>query len=462
MNIILIMSDTFRWDNLFDRAAMPVRTPRLDAFAERAVSVDQALIGSFPTVPQRTDMTSGRIGWPWYGWQDRHNSTPNHLPELLNQAGYVSQLIGDCPHVFGCNFHHGFTANLRIRGQEGDLFRLRLNDPVTEVQPREKTRTGRGFQGGNLADVTRWQNADWKYETDRLPPRTAAEAVRFLEDSYRYDPFFLWVDFFDPHEPWDPPEYMVRRYDPDYRGTPMLHPNYGKASDLTKAELRNLRAHYCAEAELVDRYVGRVLEKVDDLGLWDNTVVVFTSDHGISLGEHNRTGKSNINERDDRYWPLYPEIARVPMMFAAPGLPGGRKVDHLAQPADILPTVLDLAGLDVQPPEPLHGKSLAALLRGDSRKAVREFVVSGQHHAAWNSEKPFPMGVTPVLYTKKWAYVPIGPTGARELYDRTSDPLAARNVLPANRDTADKLHRKLLRWLKEIDSPEALPRLLET
>ena len=83
--------------------------------------------------------------------------------------------------------------------------------------------------------------------------------TEWLDENYKFSPLFLWVDSFDPHEPWDPPEDMVRKYDPDYTGTPMIHPNYGKADDYTQEELRNLRAHYCAEAELVDRWVGRIL-----------------------------------------------------------------------------------------------------------------------------------------------------------------------------------------------------------
>ena len=168
------------------------------------------------------------------------------------------------------------------------------------------------FQGHNLIDLHSWTNRRWYREIDRFPPRTAELAVEWLEENDQYSPFFLWVDFFDPHEPWDPPEYMVRRYDPNYEGPPMLHPNYGKASDYTEAELQNLRAHYCAEAELVDRWVGRILTKIDDLDLWRNSVVVFMSDHGMSLGEHNRTGKSNINKNDERFWPLYPEIVHIP------------------------------------------------------------------------------------------------------------------------------------------------------
>jgi arylsulfatase A-like enzyme len=246
---------------------------------------------------------------------------------------------------------------------------------------------------------------------------------------------------------------MVKRYDPDYTGTPMLHPNYGKASDLTPAELRNLRAHYCAEAELVDRWVGRVLEKIDDLGLWDNSIVVFTTDHGMGLGEHNRTGKSNINQGDERFWPIYPELAHIPCMIAAPGLKGGRTVDALLQPPDILPTLLELAGLSIEPPEPFHGRSFAPLLRGERQKSLHDYAISAQFLRRNSGAVP-PKAETPVVYTERWAYVPIGAEGRRELYDLAKDPLAESNVARANPKIVRQMHRHLKDWLRKMKAPQ--------
>jgi len=453
MNIILLISDTFRYDNLGDRASMPVRTPELDRFARRAVSLSRLYTASFPTIPHRTDLTSGRYGWPWYGWQDRRQSTSNHLPQLLAQAGYVSQLLCDCPHLFPAGFNVGFHGAHVLRGQEGDTFFLRMNYPIEHAMPPEKTRYGRHFQGHNLVDLARWTNRAWYREVDRFPPRTAALAVEWLEENDQFHPFFLWVDFFDPHEPWDPPEYMVARYDPDYAGPPMLHPNYGRADDLTPEELRNLRAHYCAEAELVDRWVGRVLQKIDDLGLWEHSIVVFTTDHGMSLGEHNRTGKQNINPGDDRYWPLYPEIAHIPCLIAAPGLEGGREVDALLQPPDILPTLLDLAGVELVPPEPLHGRSFAPLLRGERQNPPHDCVIAAAHlrrDEAGRLSNP----VTPTLYTERWAYAPIGAQGNPELYDLRTDPYAEQDVASAHPEAVRALHARLIAWLRDLGAPE--------
>lgn len=463
-NVILINADTYRYDNLFDRAAVPVTTPNLDAFAERAVSLSHFYAGSFPTIPERTDLISGRYAWPWYPWQPL--AEKNRMPQLLNQHGYVTQLICDCPHLFNAGFNQAFNAAYHVRGQEGDMPFLHMNDPIETVMPPEKTRTGHHFQDRNLVDLHRWTNRYWRCEEDTFPPRTAGRAVRWLEENRQHRPFLLWVDFFDPHEPWDPPEYMVKKYDPSYEGTPMMHPNYGKASDYTAGELRNLRAHYCAEAELVDRWVGRILQKIDDLDLWDTTVVIFTTDHGMSLGEHNRTGKSNINKHDDRLWPLYPEIAHIPLLIAAPGLPRGAAVDILAQPADILPTLIELNGLDVAPPDPFQGSSFASALSVGARTPSRDFVVSGSYLRLRDGKLP-PTAVTPMVYTHRWAYAPFGPGDApygsdevspayhtSELFDLDDDPYGERNVAQEHPDIVEEMHDKLIRWLEEIGAPD--------
>ena len=164
MNILLLISDTFRYDNLLGRAAagpmgMPVRTPNLDAFSRRAVSLSRMYTSSFPTIPHRTDLTTGRYGWPWYPWQSRLKSGPTHLPQVLHESGYVSQLICDCPHLFRSDFDDGFHAAVQTRGQEADMYFLRMNHPIEHVMPPEKTRTGRHFQGRNLPDLARWRPA---------------------------------------------------------------------------------------------------------------------------------------------------------------------------------------------------------------------------------------------------------------------------------------------------------------
>ena len=446
-NIVLIVTDTFRYDNLGDIAKRPVRTPALDRLmAERATSVERFYQGSFPTIPHRTDLAQSVLGWPHYPWQPIDQSGPNHIAKLLAERGYTSQLICDCPHLFNAGFQFAFDGAFQQRGQEGDTPLLRMNDPIRSVMPPGKTRHGRHFKGRNLPDLHRWSNRYFLCEEESFAARTGATTCRWLEENNRGGPFFLWVDFFDPHEPWDPPEYMVRRYDPDYSGTPMIHPNYGRSSDYTPPELHNLWAHYAAEAELVDRHVGRVLQKIDDLQLWDDTIVAVTADHGTSLGEHARTGKSNINERDDRFWPIYPEIGHVPFLVAGGVVPRAQSLDVVAQPVDILPTLCDLAGVSVDPDVPFDGSSFADAISSGSA-SHRACAVSGCHvdpdgkSTVCNDARST---VTPFVVSGSWGYAPVGAAGERELYDLRNDPLARTDVAADNAAACREMHGVLL------------------
>ncbi|KYH42313.1 MAG: hypothetical protein AYL33_003120 [Candidatus Bathyarchaeota archaeon B63] len=444
-NIILIITDTFRYDNLGGKAERPVRTPELDRFAEeRATSIERFYTGSFPTIPHRTDLASSILGWPHFGWRPIDMTVQNHIAGLLRQCGYATQLICDTAHLFNSRFHYSFDAAFQHRGQEGDKHLLHLNDPIERVMPFEKTRLSSWFRGHPLVDQHRWTNRYFRYEAETFAARTAATAIRWLEENWKAPPFFLWVDFFDPHEPWDPPEYLVRRYDPDYDGVPMIHPNYGYSTDYTAEELENLWAHYAAESELVDRYIGRILQKIDDLQLWDDTIVIITSDHGTSIGEHERTGKSNINRRDERFWPIYPEIGHVPFLIGGGDIKGGRSLDMIAQPIDILPTICDLAQVEVKPSQRFQGRSFAEAILNDE-PAHRSYAVSGQYIAGNRVPRK---ATTPFLVTRRWGYTPIGAGGEPELYDLARDPLAENDVSGDNPDVIGEMHSLLLEHLR--------------
>ncbi len=453
-NIILLITDTFRYDNLFDRAERPVRTPALDRFiTAKATAVEGFYSGSFPTIPHRTDVATGRLGWPHYGWQAIEKSSKNHIAQMLGKAGYETQLLCDCPHLFNAHFQHGFRAACQIRGQEGDTPLLRLNDPVVHVVPPNKTRRING-DAPTLADLHRWTNRYFETEQDTFAARTGLMTMRWLEENYKGGPFFTWVDFFDPHEPWDPPEYMVKRYDPTYDGTPMIHPNYGSTDVYTPAEAHNLWAHYAAEAELVDRWVGRVLDKIDELGLLESSIVVITSDHGHSVGDHNRAGKTNISSGEDsNYWPLYPEVNRVPFILAGAGVPPGKSLDIIGQPIDILPTICELADVDVDAPEPIEGKSFAPIVKTGTGEH-REFAVSATCMNV--SDGVGDRATTPAVVTKDWAYYPVGQKGDPELYNIKEDPHAKNNVAADNKSVLSEMHDRLIRQLEEHHADQGL------
>lgn len=204
---------------------------------------------------------------------------------------------------------------------------------------------------------------------------------------------------------------------------------------------------------MVDRAVGRVLQKIDDLQMWDNSVVVFTSDHGVSLGEHDRVGKSNCSDgADPRAWPLYPEIAHVPCLIAAPGLAGGRRMEKIVQTPDILPTCADLAGVSADPPTPFHGRSFAPWLRDERGDAFRDFAIAG---APFDPDKHDKRQLKPpVFYTEKWGVAPYGHDGRGQVFDIEADPLAENDRAADHEDLLVDVRREIAEWLKAQDAPQ--------
>ena len=449
MNVIVLVSDTFRYDYLGCNGNDWMGTDALDRFADRAVCFDQHYLSSFPTIPNRTDLFTGRYSFPFHPWKPLDREAPV-LSTIFGANGYQSQLICDTPHLMSREafFNRGFDGAYWIRGQEGDKPLLKGNlEPRVDVPADARTRVDNNMRNtrfGNLATLHTWTNRDWAWEEDRFCVQTARTVSRWLEENHDMNPFLLWVDFFDVHEPWDPPEYLVRRYDrPGYDGPPMIHP-YGKASVYTRRELANLKAHYAAEAYLVIKWIGSVLTKIEELGLFEDSIVVFTSDHGMFVGEHNRTGKTNIHPDDERVWPLYQELSHIPLMVSAPRVSGGRRVGELTQSVDLLPTLMDLAGVKHKNLE-MHGHSLRPLLRGDTKDWPRKYAFSS----------PFIRTGGPTVTDKRWTYISYGEKGGKpELYDLKSDPGQKKNVIRKYPGVTRRMQKALSDFLSGIGTPE--------
>jgi len=238
-------------------------------------------------------------------------------------------------------------------------------------------------------------------EEDWIPAKTAMEASRWLEENYRWK-FFLYLDFFDPHEPWDPPRWYVDMYDPCYEGEEVVYPAYGPCSYLTQDELLHIRALYAGEAALVDRWIGFLLEKMSNLGLFENTTIVFTSDHGFYLGEHGPVGKSVIIGRSQGLAPLYEEVAHIPLLIRFPdnlSLRKSIKINALVQTPDVTATVLDLAGVKSFTGGSVQGKSVLPLVKGKA-SSVRDIAVSTP-----SLIKGVGTGLRATVTTDKWSLI---------------------------------------------------------
>jgi arylsulfatase A-like enzyme len=416
--------------------ARKLHTPHIDRFARQAVVFDKAYACSFPTIPMRTDLFTGKHTFPFRGW------TP--LPENetilageLGKAGYVSMLICDSPHLLrdGHRFDRGFTAWHWNRGQEGDRA---ITDDVPVKHTCEPTK--QRLPERHLRCHARWRTVHWQSEEDTFVAKTMQDACRWLERNHTHENFFLYVDTFDPHEPWDPPQHYRELYDPGYTGEVVDHPLYDYCGYLTPEELRHCQALYAGEATLVDTWLGRLFETIEHLDLYENTTVLFLSDHGHYIGDHGRIGKSGQGPVGP--WPLYEEVAHINLMGRVPGGVQGARVDFLAQPVDIMPTILDLAGVPI--PDAVHGRSLKPLFFGESLRQRPITVTSaGLSNVA---SSPVCSSITDGAWTLHYR----GPNYPAELYDLEKDEAQECNLYSERIEEAERLHDAHLELLQRV------------
>ena len=469
-NVIVIVSDTYRPDHVAANGHPDVYTPELDDWLARSVTFDQATVSSFPTIPMRTDWFTGRFAHPRHGWRDLDPQAVT-LPEVLAANGYRTQLIADTTHLMNSHFFRVFERHHFNRGHEADGKFLRLNDPIEHlVEDPRKTRVefGNHAYAPVLSDIHAHTNYWRRYEDQSQPMRMADDVCRFLEDCHRSpQPFMLWVDCFDVHEPWFPPRYLLDRYDPTYDGPPMAEPNYREADVYTPAELRNMQARYKAMCTLLSKAVGRMLRTTQDAGLLDNSIVVFMSDHGMYLGERGRTGKSGIQPDGRSVFPFHCEINRIcwsmhvpPSLNRTTSAPGSR-LPGLVQAPDLMPTVLELCDIPVPADVELEGASLVPMLEGDSA-GPRPLAVTA---TTTNIDGSWVQSRRPAVTDGEWKLLLDEDDGAGEpeLYRIADDPGETVNLIDSARDEARRIHAEMLEWLKAHEAtPATIERLSPT
>jgi arylsulfatase A-like enzyme len=441
MNLICVMSDTLRYDFLGANGHPWIKTPSLDRFAGEAVVFERAFQASFPTIPTRTDLWTGRYTFPFHGWAPLRADVPT-FATLLGAAGYTTMLIGDTPHLFSRDhhFHRGFTGWQWMRGQESDNVYTTPRQVEYGCDPCKL----RADPGIPLCTNYLRNRSRWTVEEDWCCARTFRTAMQWLAENHSEGPFCLWLDTFDPHEAWDPPQHYVDLYDPGYEGEVVVSPDYNRADVLTPRELEHARARYAGEITMVDTWFGRLLATVDLLELRENTAILFMSDHGFYIGEHGLVGKHGI--KPFHTWPFYDEVAHINLMWRIPG-GAARRTPALVQPPDVTPTMLELA--EIPAPETFHGRSLVPVLQGE--------IDTGREIAVTSSVLPVQSTGTPVHSTitdGEWVLIYGGEQAPAELYHRPSDPGQVRNRLPEAHSEAERLLARHVELLRDLGTDE--------
>ncbi len=475
VNAVLFIVDSLRRDALGTYAGTSAQSPALDRLAARGAAFDNAYIGSFPCIPARREIWTGRYEFPWRGWGPLEEGEPT-LPRLLSDASVVTQLITDHYHYWergAGNYHFDFDGADFIRGQENDHW---FASGAWETEyPAE-----RGKVAGHARFPDSWERyrhnvAERREEADYFAPQVMRRAIEWLRREAGRAPFFLLIDSFDPHEPFDPPttDADAGTSDPGgARGNPW--PTYGPSDQFTAAEIEATRGLYAAEVAMVDRWLGRVVETLEQTGVADTTLVMVISDHGFLFGEHGLIGKPWTGVGDGS---LYDELARIPFIVVDPSRPGRLRPPQLVQPIDVMPTMLEWFG--VKPPRDLHGSSVLPLLGGDPG-AWREYAFYGRFGESvnvtdgrWTLMRWPPAGTNAPLYwysTNPPTFIGARAAGGLEpgprypavaargeqrtaLYDREADPEMRVNQLAAHPDQADRLEAAITALLDRVQAP---------
>jgi arylsulfatase A-like enzyme len=364
---LFVILDTLRRDYLEPYGTDWVRTPNIARLAARSVVCDDHWVGSLPCMPARREFMTGRHNFLERGWGPLE-PFDDVLPDLLRRADppAFSHLITDHYHYFylgGEGHNSSFDTWLFERGQENDRWISRVDLPaLPESLNRPDSRRQNALN--RLAQ---------REEHELSGPRCVEQAVRWLTENGESDDWFLQLELFDPHEPFYTVRKYLEMYGDAWDGPLYDWPEYGVVRDDPEA-VAHIRRCYAALLTMTDHWLGGLWDVLDERGLWRDTLVVLTTDHGSMLGEHDYYMKNAM--------PVYNDIARIPLIVHLPGdARAGQRVGALTQSTDLMPTFLDYFGAPAPPH--LHGASLRPVLEGDA--PVHDSLIYGYFGMALNA-----------------------------------------------------------------------------
>ncbi len=321
-----------------------VQAPNFARLARRATRFEKFYAGSLPCIPARRELHTGRYNFLHRSWGPLEPFDES-MPQILRDAGVHSHLVSDHPHYWedgGATYHTRYTTWDFHRGQEGDPWKA-----VVQSGPR-------GAGGHDRARVQDRINRTYMpTEAEHVQTRTVDAGLEFLETNHAADEWLLQLELFDPHEPFFTHQPYKDLYSADRDGSAPSEegtdwPDYRKVTE-SPDQLEHVRREYAALVSMCDRSLGRVLDAMDEYGLWEDTMLIVNTDHGFLLGEHGWWAKTVM--------PWFEELVHLPFFLWDPRSPeGSQHPTAVAQTIDIAPTLLRYFGLT--PPESMQGKDL--------------------------------------------------------------------------------------------------------
>lgn len=459
-NMLFLMTDQHRVDTLGCYSNPHVATPHLDALAADGTRFDACFTPSAICTPARASLLTGVLPF-------RHRLLANYernvgyAEELsdefvpfsarLREAGYNVGIEGKWhvgkrrgPGDFGFDGAHypGWHNPVGHPDYLAWLHRHGYPAPETENEVRGVFPNG---EPGNLLAATLNQPPEATFE-HFLADRTIERLEQYAADRHRTGrPFFMATHFYGPHLPYLLPRKYLEMYSPDlvdlpasrvetFENKPPVQRRYSEHwtdGTLSDDTWRSLIAAYWGYVTLIDEQIGRIVDALERLELWDSTAVAFTADHGEFTGAHRLHDKGPA---------MYDDIYRIPGLLRVPGAPGATSSPAFVSLVDYTATILDLAGIEADPEA--DGRSLLPLARGEEPADWREFITAEFH----GHHFPYPQRM---LRTREFKLV-VNPESVNELYDLADDPdeLTNRYDDPALADVKADLMKRLYEQLR--------------
>jgi arylsulfatase A-like enzyme len=431
-NVLYVFSDQHRAASLPDEALNQAMAPTLDRFRRENLSMDMC-VSNYPLcVPHRAILVSGL-----YSWQSKVSQNEHTLEPIVPGLGQAFQSAG---------YHTGYVGKWHLYHGENVFV------------PKGPYRFG-------FEDWHAWANTNKHYDGitfdqetgERVtmpgyqPTRMTDQAVEFLNKQKGAEkPWMLVLSWNPPHPPYDPPAEERDLYQPQ---SLKFRPNVRLSTPEDKLvnpypqlqsfdTLRQAEQGYYGAITAIDKEFARLLKTLDDNGMTDNTIVVYSSDHGEMMGSHGHMAKQMPHD----------ESCRVPFMVRVPQMKNpGRKSDALFASVDIYPTLCALAGIPI--PKHCSGKDYSSLMRGDAKMHAPDmvFLMNDQGPA---SRQEVDVPTYRGLRTKTHTYA-IQLDGRWCLYDNTADPYQMKNLVkdPANKAMIEGLDAALIAWSKSTGDP---------
>ncbi len=361
-NVLWICTDQQRWDTIACLGNEHIRTPNIDRIAKEGTTFLNTFCQSPICTPSRASFLTGKYASTVHGCSngnDRWSEAAPLVTKLLSDSGYCCGLAGKL-HLAGC---HG---RVEPRPEDDGYTVFHWSHSNLDIWPE-----GHAYadwvkeKGGNLGEL--YQETGYMEPELHQTKFCADQAIEFMETDWE-KPWLMSVNIFDPHLPWDPPKSYLERYDPDAMPDPLFRESDLEAQAKLKAldfmsvgrrpeefQAKEKIAAYYAMIEQIDDHVGRLLESLERTGQRENTIVIFTSDHGEMLGDHGLISKGCR---------FYEGLVHVPLIISWPGfIQEGKRKEALVELTDIAPTLLDYAGVTI--PKDMVGRSLRKMLEGD-------------------------------------------------------------------------------------------------